>query len=256
MPEKIIEIKNFSYSYPDGTKALSGINLDIYRGESVGIIGPNGAGKTTFLLQLNGILRGHGQIFVCGIEIKDRNLPAIRRRIGLVFQDPDAQLFMPTVLEDVAFGPLNMDLPKEEVNSLARAALSEVDMLDAKDRLAHHLSLGEKKRVSIATVLAMNPELLAMDEPTSNLDPKHRKNLITLINSLNHTKLIASHDLRLITDTCHRVIILDQGAIAADGKTEDILNNKELLNAYDLNADVLPYPHSSPPNRHLPSGQV
>ena len=224
MPEKIIEIRNFSYSYPDGTKALSGINLDIYKGESVGIIGPNGAGKTTFLLQLNGILRGQGEISVCGIEMKDKNLPAIRRRIGLVFQDPDAQLFMPTVLEDVAFGPLNMNLPKEEANALALAALSEVDMLAVKDKLAHHLSLGEKKRVSIATVLAMHPELLAMDEPTSNLDPKHRKSLIALINSLNHTKLIASHDLRLIADTCHRLIVLDKGAIAADGKTKDLAN--------------------------------
>jgi len=247
MSEKIIEIKNLSYSYPDGTKALSGINLDIYRNESVGIIGPNGAGKTTFLLQLNGILRGQGQICICGMDICDKNLAIIRKNVGLIFQDPDAQLFMPTAKEDVAFGPLNMNLPKETISSLAEKALSAVDMLDAKDKLAHHLSLGEKKRVSIATVLAMNPEVLVMDEPTSNLDPKHKKSLILLINGLAHTKLISSHDLRLITETCNRVIILDKGMVIADGKTRDILSDRALLHKYDFDVDVIPQAYLSSP---------
>ncbi|MDD5292312.1 MAG: ATP-binding cassette domain-containing protein [Candidatus Omnitrophica bacterium] len=234
MPKKIIEINNLDYSYPDGTKALSGINLDVLEGESIGIIGPNGAGKTSLLLHLNGILDGKGSVKVCGLQVEDKNLPFIRGKVGLVFQDPDSQLFMPTVFDDVAFGPMNMDMPKNKVLSAVEKALGEVDMLKAKEKIAHHLSFGEKKRVSIATVLSMNPEILALDEPTSNLDPKHRKNLIEFIKKAKLTKIIATHDLDLVLKVCSRVVILDKGNLVAQGASCDILSNKTLLEAHEL----------------------
>jgi energy-coupling factor transporter ATP-binding protein EcfA2 len=168
------------------------------------------------------------------MELIEKNLPAIRSKVGLIFQDPDSQLFMPTVFDDVAFGPINMDVPKKNIPALVHKALSEVDMLQAGDRLAHHLSFGEKKRVSIATVLSMNPEILAMDEPTSNLDPKHRRKLINFINASRLTKIIATHDLELVLEVCQRVIILDKGIIVSQGNTKDILLNKVLLEAHDL----------------------
>lgn len=234
MSNKIIEIKNLNYSYPDKTPALSEINLEVYESESIGIIGPNGAGKTTLLLHLNGILQGQGSIKICDMEMIEKNLPKIRSKVGLIFQDPDSQLFMPTVFDDVAFGPINMDVPKKDIPALVHKALSEVDMLKAKDKLAHHLSFGEKKRVSIATVLSMNPEILAMDEPTSNLDPKHRRKLINFINASRLTKIIATHDLELVLEVCQRVIILDKGVIVSQGNTKDILLNKVLLETHDL----------------------
>ena len=238
MSNKIIEIKNLSYSYPDKTKALSEINLEVYEGESVGVICPNGAGKTTLLLHLNGILQGQGSIKICGMEMHKKNLSKIRSKVGLIFQDPDSQLFMPTVFDDVAFGPINMDVPKEKIPALVQKALSEVDMLKAKDKLAHHLSFGEKKRVSVATVLSMNPEILAMDEPTSNLDPKHRRKLINFIKNSQLTKIIATHDLELVLETCQRVIILDKGVIVSEGNTKDILSDKALLEAHELEMPV------------------
>jgi len=234
MQNKIIEIKNLNYSYPDKTPALSNINLEVHEGQSIGIIGPNGAGKTTLLLHLNGILQGQGSVKICGMQINKADLPKIRSKVGLIFQDPDSQLFMPTVFDDVAFGPINMDMPKEKIPALIEKALNEVDMLKAKDKLAHHLSFGEKKRVSIATVLSMEPEILAMDEPTSNLDPKHRRKLINFINSSRLTKIIATHDLELVLEICQQVIILDKGIIVSQGNTKDILSDKILLEAHDL----------------------
>ncbi len=236
MSQKVIEIRNLNYSYPDRTKAISDINLDIYEGESVGIIGPNGAGKTTLLLHLNGILKGNGSVVICGLKIQgqDKNLPKIRKKVGMIFQDPNAQLFIPTVFDDVAFGPLNMNLSKKEVEESVNQALEEVDMSGAIHKLAHHLSLGEKRRISIATVLSMKPDILAMDEPTSNLDPKHRRMLIGLIKNFSHTKIIASHDLDLIWDVCNRIIMLDKGSIVAQGETIEILKNKDLLEKHDL----------------------
>lgn len=234
MSEKIIEIKNLSYSYPDKTPALSNINLEIYEEQSIGVIGPNGAGKTTLLLHLNGILQGEGMIKICGMEINGKNLPQIRSKVGLIFQDPESQLFMPTVFDDVAFGPLNMNMPKEKIPAVVEKALDEVDILKAKDKLAHHLSFGEKKRVSFATVLSMNPEILAMDEPTSNLDPKHRRKLINLIKKSQHTKIIATHDLELVLETCRKVIILDKGAVVSEGNTKVLLGDKTLLEAHEL----------------------
>ncbi len=234
MQNKIIEIKNLNYFYPDKTPALSNINLEVHEGQSIGIIGPNGAGKTTLLLHLNGILQGQGSVRICGMQINKEDLPKIRSKVGLVFQDPDSQLFMPTVFDDVAFGPINMDMPKEKIPSLIEKALNEVDMLKAKDKLAHHLSFGEKKRVSIATVLSMKPEILAMDEPTSNLDPKHRRKLINFIKDSKLTKIIATHDLELVLEVCQQVIILDKGIIVSQGNTKDILSDKTLIEAHDL----------------------
>ena len=234
MAKKVIEIKNLSYSYPDGTEALHDITLDVFEGESIGIIGPNGAGKSTLLLHLNGILKGNGYIRIFDIEVNDKNLTYIRSKVGLVFQDPDNQLFMPTVFDDVAFGPINMLLPKNEVKLSVEKALKEVDMLGSIGRASHHLSFGEKKRVSIATVLSMKPEILALDEPTSNLDPKARYDFIQLLKSIAETKIIASHDLNMILDICDRAIILDKGTIVAIGTAKGILSNTSLLEKHNL----------------------
>ena len=239
MIKKIIEIKNLNYSYPDGTEALSDINLDIFEGESIGIIGPNGAGKSTLLLHLNGILRGNSHIRIFNQDVNDKNLAHIRSKVGLVFQDPDNQLFMPTVFDDVAFGPINMSLPKNEVELSVEEALGEVDMLRFIGRASYHLSFGEKKRVSIATVLSMKPQILALDEPSSNLDPKHRRNLINFLKQLKLTKIIVAHDLDLVLQTCSRVALIDKGRIITAGITLDILRNKSLLETHDLE---MPYP--------------
>lgn len=223
MEDNIIEIENLSYSYPDGNRALSDINLEVEHGEALGIIGANGAGKSTLLLHLNGILQGSGKIKIAGQELTEKNINFIRRIVGLVFQDPDSQLFMPTVFEDVGFGPTNMGMKKQEVAASVRSALEEVDMLPLIARSSHHLSVGEKKRISIATVLSMNPQVLVMDEPSSNLDPKHRREMIKLLNKLEMTKVIASHDLELIAQTCSRVVLMENGKIISGGTCPNFL---------------------------------
>lgn len=223
MEDNIIEIENLSYSYPDGNRALSDINLEVEHGEALGIIGANGAGKSTLLLHLNGILQGSGKIKIAGQELTEKNINFIRRIVGLVFQDPDSQLFMPTVFEDVGFGPTNMGMKKQEVAASVRSALEEVDMLPLIARSPHHLSVGEKKRISIATVLSMNPQVLVMDEPSSNLDPKHRREMIKLLNKLEMTKVIASHDLELIAQTCSRVVLMENGKIISGGTCPNFL---------------------------------
>ena len=223
MEDKIIKIENLSYSYPDGNRALSDINLEVEHGEALGIIGANGAGKSTLLLHLNGILQGSGKIKIAGQELTQKNINLIRRMVGLVFQDPDSQLFMPTVFDDVGFGPTNMGMKKQEVAQSVRRALEEVDMLPSISRSSHHLSVGEKKRISIATVLSMNPQVLVMDEPSSNLDPKHRRELIKLLNKLEMTKVIASHDLELIAQTCSRVVLMENGKIISGGTCPNFL---------------------------------
>jgi cobalt/nickel transport system ATP-binding protein len=223
LEDKIICIKNLHYSYPDGTRALSDINLEIQRGESLGIIGSNGAGKSTLLLHFNGILRGCGEINVLDRDLTDKNLPLIRSMVGLVFQDPDSQLFMPTVFDDVSFGPVNMGMQRQDVEKSVHKALKEVDMLASIKRSSHHLSVGEKKRIAIATVLSMNPQILVLDEPSSNLDPKHRRALIKLLNMLEMTKIIATHDLDLIGQTCSRVVLMEEGKIVSGGLCPDFL---------------------------------
>lgn len=234
MVDKAIEVKNLSYSYPDGTEALCDISLDVSPGESVGIIGPNGAGKSTLLLHLNGLLKGKGQIRIFGLEVNNSNLPQIRHNVGMVFQDPDSQLFMPTVFDDVSFGPINLGFPQDKVKAFVEEALRKVDMLSFVNRSSHHLSLGEKKRVSIATVLSMSPRIMVLDEPSSNLDPKHRRELIDLLNQLELTKVIASHDLDLVLRTCSRVAVIHRGRIVMTGRALDVLRDKFLLETHDL----------------------
>lgn len=229
MEMKVIEIKDLTFVYPDGRKALQNINMEVFKDDSLGIIGPNGAGKTTLLLHLNGILRGKGSIVVSGINMNNENMREIRRRIGLVFQDPDSQLFCPTVFEDVAFGPLNLKLSHQEVKRRVADALGKVGLSGFEERSSHHLSLGEKKRVAIATVLSMDPQILILDEPTSNLDPKGRRELIKLLQDLKITKVIAGHDLDLILTICPRVILLNRGKKVANGSASEILENQELL---------------------------
>ncbi len=230
----MIEIENLRYSYPDGTRVLDGISLSVEKGEFLGIVGPNGAGKSTLLLHLNGILRGEGRVTVAGTPVVEDNLDVIRGKVGLVFQDPENQLFMPTVFEDVAFGPLNLGLDPGEVETRAREALRAVDMLDSIHRQSHHLSFGEKRRVALATVLSMRPEILALDEPSSNLDPRSRRHLIGVLEKIPATKIVAGHDLEMILDLCPRVVILDRGRITADGRAEEILGRRELLAAHGL----------------------
>lgn len=229
-----IVIEGLSYRYPDGTEALKDVSLRIGVGESVAIVGPNGAGKTTLLLHLNGILRGNGKVFIFGEEVNQQNLPRIRRRVGLVFQDPDDQLFMPTVIEDVAFGPLNIGCTHEEAIERAMNALRHVGMEYAAYRSPHQLSFGERKKVSIATVLAMNPDIIALDEPTSNLDSRSRRSLISLLRNLNVTKVIATHDLDSVLELCNRAIVMDEGKVIADGDVVTILSDKELMYAHGL----------------------
>jgi cobalt/nickel transport system ATP-binding protein len=233
-----VEAFDLHFAYPDGTEVLRGVGFTIGHGESVAVIGPNGAGKTTLLLHLNGILKGTGTLRIFGLPVEDRNLREIRRRVGVVFQDPEDQLFLTSVAQDVAFGPANMGLEKEEVASRVTEALAAVGMQGYEDRPAHHLSFGQKKRVATATVLAMRPDVLVLDEPSSNLDPKSRRQLIRILQEQKVTKIIVTHDLPVAYEMCERALILAEGEIVADGPVEDILLDGELLAAYDLE---LPY---------------
>ena len=229
MEMKVIDIKGLTFTYPDGRRALEDIDMEVFKRESLGIIGPNGAGKTTLLFHLNGILRGRGLVKVLGMNINNENLKEIRSKIGLVFQDPDSQLFCPTVFEDVAFGPLNLKLSPQEVTRRVSDALEKVGLSGFEERAPYHLSLGEKKKAALATVLSMDPQILLLDEPTSNLDPKARRELIRLLGDLKTTKIIAGHDLDLISKLCRRVILFNRGRKVAYGNTSEILQNEELL---------------------------
>jgi len=226
-------IEELAFAYPDGNQALFGVNLKISKGERVALLGPNGAGKTTLVMHLNGILSTlHGKVFVAGklVDSKDKEgLKQIRSKVGIVFQDPDDQLFMPTVGQDVAFGPYNMGLRDTELDEVVTQALSMVGMLEYKDRPPHHLSFGQRRRVAVATVLAMKPEILVLDEPSSNLDPASRRELAEILRSLDITIIMVTHDLPYAYELCERSLILSGGIIAADGKTKDILKNEELL---------------------------
>ena len=223
-----------SYSYPNGQPALRGVDLHVAHGERVAILGPNGAGKTTLMLHLNGLTRGSGRLEVAGLEVADETLAELRARVGLVFQDPDDQLFMPTVGEDVAFGPLNQDLPREEVERRVDEALALVRMEGAAQRAPYQLSMGERRRVAIATVLAMSPSLLVLDEPSANLDPRARRELLDVVTSIDRTMLLTTHDLPLAAELCERAVILAGGRIVADGRCHELLADAELLAGYDL----------------------
>jgi cobalt/nickel transport system ATP-binding protein len=232
--EEIIKIENLSYAYPDGQSALTDINLTVCRGESVALIGPNGAGKSTLLLHLNGILRTEGKVSVFSEAITDKNLKEVRRRVGLVFQNPDDQLFSATVFDDVAFGPLNLGYSEAEVRQSVTDALAKVGMSGFERRSSHHLSLGEKKRIAIATILSMRPEVMVLDEPTSNLDPQGKWRLIELLREMPVTRIIATHDLELVSALCGRVVVLDKGRLVADDAAAQILNDMPLLQAHGL----------------------
>ena len=229
-----LDIQDLHFSYPDGRKALRGVTLFINPGEKTALVGPNGSGKSTLLLHLNGILRGKGKVHVCGEELTDNSLRQIRASVGLVFQDPDDQLFSQSVYEDVAFGPLYMDLSKEEVAQKVRQALDAVGMAGSEARVPHHLSEGEKKRIAIATVLSMDPEVLVLDEPTAGLDPRGRRELIQLLRGLPQTMLVATHDMRMVAELFERTVIIDEGQVVADGPTAQIMAEPYLLKVHGL----------------------
>ena len=230
----VLHVHDLHFSYHDAHAALRGVSFDLCEGDKVALVGPNGAGKSTLMLHLNGILTGRGDVTVGGARLTRDNLPAVRAMVGLVFQNPDDQLFSPTVFEDVAFGPLHMGLPKDEVVVRVESALSAVRMSNFRDRMSHHLSVGEKKRIAIATVLSMNPQILVLDEPSAGLDPRARRTLINLLRELPITMLVSTHDMKLVEELFPRTIVMDEGVIVADGKTKDILADEKLLEAHGL----------------------
>ncbi|HVU86878.1 MAG TPA: ABC transporter ATP-binding protein [Pirellulales bacterium] len=252
LPMPLVEVVDLDYRYPDGLLALSRVSFALDAGECVALVGPNGAGKSTLLWHLNGLLPdrlrdGHhhhrngaahhhapAAVRIEGLDVNHAHLPQIRRAVGLLFQDPDDQLFGTTVREDVAFGPLNLGLAAEEVRRRVDEALAVVGLSALADRVPHHLSMGERKRACLAGIIACEPKLLALDEPTANLDPRARRQLMRLLGELSCAKLIASHDLEMILDICPRVILLDEGRVCADGPTAEILRDEALLEAHGL----------------------
>ena len=241
---RAVSLENVHYVYPDRTKAINGITIRINKGEKVSFIGPNAAGKSTLIMLLNGVLRGEGDIRIFGTKIGDNSDRKIKSMIGIVFQNPDDQLFCPSIYEDVAFGPLNFGIPKEEIERRVRNALNEVGLQGYEKRSSLHLSFGEKKLVSIATILSSDPEIIALDEPTSNLDSYHRRKIINWIKKSNRTVLIATHDLDMVADTAERAIILRDGVVTRDGKVEDLLRDQILLenNCLELPLSLQPVP--------------
>jgi len=235
MHHNSVDIQNLVYTYPDGREALHSVSLLVEAGEKVALVGPNGAGKSTLLLHLNGLLPAQsGYVRACGLDVVKKNLGRVRAAVGVVFQDPNDQLFSPTVFDDVAYGPLYQGLPEGEIRQRVAAALSAVGMIAVTDRASYHLSLGEKKRVAIATVLAMDPEILVFDEPSAGLDPRARRQLIELLQSLQPTQLIATHDLALARSLCSRTVVMNAGRIVADGETTAILDDHALLQRHGL----------------------
>lgn len=241
MSHHIVEFRNVSFRYPDGTEALKDISFRITHGEAVGIVGANGAGKSTLLLHMNGcLLPSSGTVMIGEVELRKGTIQEIRKRVGIVFQNADDQLFMPSVYEDVAFGPRNLGLDETCVSERVRSALESVNCLPLAGRPPHHLSGGQKSAVAIATVIAMVPDILVLDEPAANLDPRSRRALISLLKGFTHSKIIASHDLDLVLDICSRCIVLHGGEIAADGPSRQILSDKILMeeNGLDLPLSV------------------
>lgn len=230
MSHHIVEVQDLSHTYGDGTQAVNGISFRIHHGESVAVVGANGAGKSTLLLHLNGFLTPQtGKIRIGDFYLTKETVQEIRKTVGMIFQNPDDQLFMPTVYDDVAYGPINLGLSPEQVDKRVHDALKQTDSLHLKDRPPYKLSGGEKRTVAIATVLAMTPEILVMDEPSSNLDPRARRTLITLLAGFKHTKIIATHDLDMVLDLCERTIVIKDGRITADGPTLELFQDVDLL---------------------------
>ncbi len=252
MSHHIVEVRDLCYAYPDGTEALKGVSFRIEHGGAVALVGANGAGKSTLLLHLNGCLPGaRGEVRIGDTPLTRETASAVRRSVGMVFQDPDDQLFMPTVGEDVAFGPLNAGLPPRQVEERVAQALERVGMTRVRERPPYRLSAGEKRAVAIATVLAMAPGIRGRGEPSSNLDPRARRRLIDLLRSFEHTKIIATHDLELVVEVCSRVIVLDGGKVVADGPARDVLNDEPLMLAHGLERPhILRHVHSHPAAEH------
>ncbi|MBC8333611.1 MAG: ABC transporter ATP-binding protein [Anaerolineae bacterium] len=230
----ILKIEKLNFAYPDGHIALRDVSLNLCSGDKVALVGPNGAGKSTLMLHLNGILRGEGDLTIGNLPISDEQLPLIRALVGVVFQNPDDQLFSPTVFDDVAFGPLHMGLPEDEIYQRVAQALDAVQMADFGERLSHHLSMGQKKRIAIATVLSMQPQILILDEPSAGLDPRARRALINLLRELPQTMLVSTHDLHMVRELFPRMIIMDEGRVVADGPTGKLLVDATLLEAHGL----------------------
>ncbi len=239
MSTPVLDLDRVAYAYPGGHQALYGVDLHVHPGETVALLGPNGAGKTTLVLHLNGILTpGHGAVHVSGLPVTEENLLEVRRRVGIVFQDPDDQLFMPTVRDDVAFGPANLGLRGTELDDRVAEALAAVDVADLADRAPHHLSFGQRRRVAIATVLAMHPEILVLDEPSSNLDPTSRRELADILRSLGVTILMVTHDLPYAVELCERSVVLSEGTVVADGPTREVLADEAFMARHRLEMPV------------------
>lgn len=235
MSHHTISVRELGFAYSDGTRALNGVSFEVSHGEAIAVVGANGAGKSTLLLHLNGLLSpSEGTVNIGGTPVTKGTLADIRRTVGMVFQDPDDQLFMPTVAEDVGFGPMNLGLPPDDVAARVDGALARVDALHLKERPPYRLSGGEKRAVAIATVLAMEPSILVMDEPSSGLDPRARRRLIRLLASFNHTRILATHDLDMAAELCERTIVLSAGAVVVDGPTSRIFADDTLLAAAGL----------------------
>jgi cobalt/nickel transport system ATP-binding protein len=234
-----LDVRGLAFAYPGGDQVLFGVDLRLERGERVALLGPNGAGKTTLVLHLNGILSpGRGSVSVAGVPVDRAHLADVRRRVGLVFQDPDDQLFMPTVRDDVAFGPANLGLRGAALQRRVDEALAAVGMAEVADRAPHHLSFGQRRRVAVATVLAMRPDVLVLDEPSSNLDPASRRELADILVSLDVTVLMVTHDLPYALELCPRSVLMDDGVLVADRDTADLLADADLMRAHRLE---LPY---------------
>lgn len=235
--EPVLHVLELQFAYPDGRPALNGVTMHVDAGEKVALVGPNGAGKSTLMLHLNGILKGgSGQIRVDGMDVVKENLGVIRARVGLVFQNPDDQLFSTTVYDDVAFGPIHMGFAAEEVRRRVERALDMVGITDFAPRMPHHLSVGERKRVAIATVLSMQPSILVLDEPTAGLDPRGRRGFINLLRELEATMLVSTHDMAMVAELFERIVVLDGGRVVADGPTAQIMTDSALLEAHGLEA--------------------
>ncbi len=235
MTTPTLDVRGLAYAYPDGHQALRGVDLHVHRGERVALLGPNGAGKTTLVLHLNGILTGGaGTVSVSGLPVVKENLQEVRRRVGIVFQDPDDQLFLGSVRQDVAFGPANHGIKGAELDRRVMAALDRVGMADFADRPPHHLSFGQRRRVAVATVLVMEPEILVLDEPSSNLDPASRRELADILRSLDVTVLMVTHDLPYALELCPRSVVLAGGSVVADGATYDLLTDEVLMKEHRL----------------------